>query len=99
MFIELLNFLMQVAKWYVKAKYIFNKWEVLFYYWNLFPKQIYFVDTSLGKFCFALKHKQNKRVLWSGHLKTLNVTLTCKGILKFFDKVYFSLLFGLNKNS
>lgn len=58
MFIELLNFLMQIAKSYVKAKYIyiFNKWEVLFYYWNLFPKQIYFVGTSLGECCFALKH-------------------------------------------
>lgn len=50
---------MQVAKSDVKVKYIFNKGEVLFYYWNLFLKQIYFVDISLGKFCFALKHKIN----------------------------------------
>lgn len=97
-FIELLNFLMQVAKSDVKVKYIFNKREVLFYYWNLFLKQIYFVGISLGKFCFALKHKQSKPVLWSSCLKPLNVTLPCRWILKFFENVYFSLSFGLNKN-
>lgn len=57
MFTELLNFLMQVAKSYVKANiYIFNKWECYFITEILFPNQIYFVGTSLGTFCFALKY-------------------------------------------
>lgn len=64
--------------------------RVLFYYWNLFLKQVYFVDSSLMKFCVALKHIN--KINLSCDLKTLEIPLTCKGMLNFFDSIFHSYL-------